>query len=828
MSRSAYPNALAQGTRITRYVIKEVLGQGTSGITYLASDKQGKSCTIKEYFPKAHVRRAQNGEVKPNSSDLAKNYDLAVENFSKEAQLIAGFDHPHLISVLDSFQANNTAYFVMPYYDGTTLDSFTISGETLEPDEARHLLGRMWSALEHIHKRKVYHCDIKPANIFITSETGEPILLDFGSAGSADRLGSDHYRAPEQIDGVGPIDERTDIYGLAASLYRLISGYLPADAEKRQKTMSDSGFDALAPLAENDELAAQFGQNFLGGIDKGLHLDPADRPASIADWRKDFAGQAAPTKTAPPPTPAKPKPETRQTAEETAGPTIAMAPESTPWFRYGVLGLILAAILAGGVYVVLQSDILKGEKTKEATAAAETKPAEPAPGETKPEGSKRLSRSEAWVKALEADSLEGYRTYLEQYPTGDNADKAREEIRRFDDEAFQRAERTGTISAYENYISQFPNGQHVTAARAKIQGIRDAQARAAQRARQEAADWQTAAAANTMTSYQTYLDKHPGGKNAETARQRMAEINKAQAETAAFDQAKSLGTKTAYQTYLNSYPQGKYVPQAMAALNAMTPRVGGTIKDCDICPSLVIVAAGGFQQGAGPDDTLARSNEKPERRVDFAHMFAIGTTEITFAQWDACVSAGGCTARPNDQGWGRGNRPVINVTWNDAQKYTAWLSQKTNESYSLPSESQWEYAARAGEIRPWLGGSAKGVCTFANGAGQETGTAWANTECSDPSADRTMAVGTLAANEFGLKDVLGNVAEWTMDCNTLNYRDAPADGSPDMRGACRQRITRGGSWFSGPRDMRLSSRAVLRQGDSNDFTGFRVIRKIRQ
>jgi len=606
----------------------------------------------------------------------------------------------------------------------------------------------------------------------------------------------------------------------------MITGTLPTDAATRMAARIENQEDPLPDLTSSDDLVSAFGAKFLAAVRSGMNLEIKDRPQSISDWKRLFAGTSQPVAQDRVATPA---PTSTQSAP-TAPQDKYFEPEGTPWFRYSVLGLFLAAILGGGAYLAISAiDWNKSGEEKTAEAEPEkrdetaTEEAEPAPA-----GTKRLTRSEAWVRALELDSLEGYREYLSLFSTGDNADKARAEIKRFDDEAFARAERTGTITSYQSYIDQFPNGAHVAEANAAMQVIRDARAAADRRARQEMDDWQSAAATNTISSYQSYLDKHPGGKNAPEAQRRIAEFEKVQADTNAFNAAKSLGTKTAFQTYLNSYPQGKHVPEAMAAIDGMTPKVGGNIKDCASCPPLTILASGGFQQGASPDDALARSNEKPERRVDFAKVFAIGVTEVTFAQWDACVTAGGCTARPSDQGWGRANRPVINVTWTDAVGYTEWLSQTTGETYSLPSESQWEYAARAGEGRPWLGGSAKGVCAFANGAGSETGANWANPECSDPTGDRTMPVGTLAANKYGLKDVLGNVAEWTMDCNTLNYRDAPSNGGPDMRGSCRQRVTRGGSWFSGPRDIRLSSRAVLRQGDSNDFTGFRVVRAVKQ
>jgi formylglycine-generating enzyme required for sulfatase activity/serine/threonine protein kinase len=828
-SSSAFANALTRGTKLANYEIRRVLGAGAFGITYLAKNSLGQQRTIKEFFPAGHVSRDTDGAVVTSSPDGAETFEQTRERFKDEAKIIVGLDHPNIVKGLDFFDANNTAYFVMPYYDGSSLDHFVVSGDPLEPAEAQHLLDRMWSALEHLHARDIFHRDIKPANIFIVSETGEPILLDFGAArivptgsqGPQTRVGSDHYRAPEQTSENGETGPWTDIYGLSATLYRLISGRLPVDAATRMAELVEGKPDTLTPLAADAALSQQFGKPFLAAIDAGMAVKRQDRPASISAWRALFKGASK----TPPVQPSSPSPSRQPNSDVQP---VGFEPEGTPWIRYGVLGFILAAIFAGGIYLASQSfDLGAGKtaepKTENATPVAEEEKPEPVPA-----GTKRLTRAEAWVKALETDTLQGYREYLSLFSTGENADKARVEIKRFDDEAYAGADRSGTMSAYQSYLDQFPNGAHVAEARAAMQAIRDAQAAANARARQEVADWRSAAATNTAASYQAYLDKHPTGKNAPEARSRLDNFAKSQADTSAFRQAENLGTKSAYQTYLNSYPQGNHVPAAMAAIDKLTPRVGGQIKDCANCPPLTIVASGGFQQGAGPDDAMARSNEKPERRVDFAGVFAIGVKEVTFAEWDACVSGGGCSNRASDQGWGRGDRPVINISWNDAKAYTDWLSRTTGETYSLPSESQWEYAARAGEIRPWLGGSTKGVCAFANGAGTESGANWANTDCSDPAGDRTMPVGSLAANKFGLKDVLGNVAEWTMDCNTLNYRDAPSNGGPDMRGSCRQRVTRGGSWFSGPRDLRLSSRAVLRQDDSNDFTGFRVVRTVKQ
>jgi formylglycine-generating enzyme required for sulfatase activity len=190
------------------------------------------------------------------------------------------------------------------------------------------------------------------------------------------------------------------------------------------------------------------------------------------------------------------------------------------------------------------------------------------------------------------------------------------------------------------------------------------------------------------------------------------------------------------------------------------------------------------------------------------------------------VAEGGCSTNPGDNGWGRDSRPVILVSWNDAVEFTAWLSTRSGQSYRLPSESEWEYVARAGEEGDWLGGDPLRACEYGNIAGAETGLRWQHAACGDAAGLETLPVGSLKANAFGLHDVIGNVAEWTLDCMNLSYLDAPADGSAWNRGICSSRMTRGGSWFTGTKDIRLPARFSLKNGDRNDFTGFRVVRKV--
>ena len=503
--------------------------------------------------------------------------------------------------------------------------------------------------------------------------------------------------------------------------------------------------------------------------------------------------------------------------------------ERAPWGRWILTALLIAAIVFGALW--LMRSVIVPEKTPNKPIIELTQE------NPKDEPVQKSSDDEAWVRALEKDTLEGYREYLELFPEGKHKEQAWAEINTYDNKAWSFAEQRNTLSGYEDYLEAWPEGLHASKARERIAEIK-ARAEAikkdaAERAARDAADWDKAAQENTIDSYGRYLTKQPRGKWVEEAQKRINQIKADQASSAAatadhqaWEAAMTANRVAAYEQYLNSFPKGGYVAQAIAAIEALKPAVGRTFSDCSACPTMVTLPSGNAQLGAGASETGARPNEKPGRPVTFSDMFAMSVTEITFAQWDACVSAGGCDARPSDNGWGRADRPVINVSWDDAQKYTSWLSNKSGFSYSLPSESQWEYGARAGDTGRLVGGSEAAICAFANGAGQESGLKWGNGNCTDPAADRTLPTGMLSANKFGLRDMIGNVSEWTLDCNTLNLRDAPTDGRADQRGSCNQRVARGGSWFSGVNDLRYSARLMQRRGDSNDFTGFRVIRKI--
>ena len=241
---------------------------------------------------------------------------------------------------------------------------------------------------------------------------------------------------------------------------------------------------------------------------------------------------------------------------------------------------------------------------------------------------------------------------------------------------------------------------------------------------------------------------------------------------------------------------------------------------CEGCPEMVVVPAGSFLMGSPRSEAKRGSDEGPLHRVALARSVAVGKYEVTFDEWDTCVREGGCGGyRPDDEGWGRGRRPVINVNWNDAKAYVKWLSEKTGEAYRLLSESEWEYAARAGTTTPFHTGE-----TISTEKANYNGKYTYGPGHKGKYLQKTTPVGSFSPNDFGLHDVHGNVWEWIEGCWNENYKDAPQDGSAWESGNCRERMLRGGSWNYPPEYLRSANRYEDAAGNRSNDYGFRVAR----
>ena len=267
---------------------------------------------------------------------------------------------------------------------------------------------------------------------------------------------------------------------------------------------------------------------------------------------------------------------------------------------------------------------------------------------------------------------------------------------------------------------------------------------------------------------------------------------------------------------------------------SVTPGSGQSFRDrlangqpCPMCPEMVVAPSGSFTMGSPVSEPerewWQKGTESPQLKVTISRPFAVGKFAVTFDEWDTCVADGGCNGyRPGDQSWGRGKRPVINVNWDDATAYAAWLSRKTGKTYRLLSEAEREYAARAGTTTPFWWGSSI-TPTQANYDGNYS---YAGGGSKGEYRQRTVPVDTFEANPWGLYQVHGNVWEWTEDCWNDSHNGNPGNGSARTTGECSRRVVRGGSWSNYPLDLRaairLRSPSVLRFS----FLGFRLARTL--
>lgn len=325
---------------------------------------------------------------------------------------------------------------------------------------------------------------------------------------------------------------------------------------------------------------------------------------------------------------------------------------------------------------------------------------------------------------------------------------------------------------YEAYLKAYPNGRFATLAHARIDRLR-------------------AAASKGDGKSDTQAQPHP--RAAAPASPPSAPVNTPKPAPVATVQSAPATPPTA-------------PPKTIAVQTT-----AHEIKDCSSCPAMISLNAGAFSMGSNSDDPA----ERPVHRVSIGQPFAIGKYEVTVGEWNACVAASGCP-HIDVEGDASAGTPVRNVSWDDAQLYAKWLSKTTTQPYRLPTESEWEYAARGGTSSPYWWGEKmqKGYADCK--------------ECGEPyRADSPVNAGSYAANPFGLFDMSGSVWEWVGDCWHGSFKGAPADGRMWDEAGCPARVIRGGSWKDGAAYMQSSTRFKYSASVRQSQNGFRVARDLK-
>ncbi|MEQ8322775.1 MAG: formylglycine-generating enzyme family protein [Rhodospirillales bacterium] len=260
------------------------------------------------------------------------------------------------------------------------------------------------------------------------------------------------------------------------------------------------------------------------------------------------------------------------------------------------------------------------------------------------------------------------------------------------------------------------------------------------------------------------------------------------------------------------YPDipAKDIPKAPVIAPGTQLKPGDIFRDCETCPEMVVVPPGLFVMGS-----KLHKSEMPTRVVRFRKPFAIGRFETLHANWQACLDAGGCTHKPDDHKWGTERKPVINISHDMVHGYADWLTKTTGKKYRLPSEAEWEYAAKAGtKSNYWFGdqvGENQVNC-------RKCGSPW--------SGIGNAPVGSFAPNPWGLYDMNGNAFEWVEDCWHETYDGAPKGPEAWVGGKCQFRVIRGGSWYYYSRMSRAANRQKNPGAVKSYWLSFRLVREL--
>jgi formylglycine-generating enzyme required for sulfatase activity len=323
--------------------------------------------------------------------------------------------------------------------------------------------------------------------------------------------------------------------------------------------------------------------------------------------------------------------------------------------------------------------------------------------------------------------------------------------------------------------------------------------------------WDSIKDSTQASDYEAYLKTYPNGRFAALAKARLERLRASASKPAtAIEPTRPAQGKAppefppapTTKAPMTPQPAAPSLPKASPGTAIATPEQ----KSCPNCPVMISLSPGSFTMGSNSSDP----SEKPAHHVTIKAPFAIGKYEVTVGQWNACVEAGACQRISNDAS---PNAPMRNVSWDDAQQYVKWLSTFGGKPYRLPTEAEWEYAARGGtSTRYWWGDQMR------------TGNANCK-ECGEPwQANGPTNVGTFAANPYGLYDMNGSVWEWVSDCWHSTYKNAPPNDQSWDEPNCRVRVIRGGSWREGASYMVSTTRFKYDASVRHSQNGFRVAR----
>ncbi len=765
------------GTRLNGiYIVERRIAVGGMGEIYAGrAAETGVPVAIKMIRPEL--------AADPNVIALFRREALALHQLRHEA-IVAYY-------VFSIDPALNAAYLAMEFVPGRSLSDMVREGP-LGFEFVRILQKRVAAGLQAAHKAGLVHRDVSSDNILLPD--GDPArakIIDFGIAkNKLDKstiigdgfAGKNSYISPEQLGMFGgEVSAKSDVYSLGLVLAEALLG--------RKIDMGGNLAEVVAKRESPPDLTG-VDRRMLPLLREMLDPDPERRPAMDDVATREVTGL----------TPAEALARDATIAQEISrraviGQNPSPPPQKTrPALVVG--GSALAAALIAAIGYMAWSNAGSGPAPRAGeplTTQAQPPTLSGSSAAAQEEQNRARERAEAAERQRQADlaAAEQRRTAQQQAEAAERqrqADLAAAEQRRIAQQQAETAERQRQADL------------------AAAEQRRAAQEQAAAAERQRQADLAALAAAEQRRSDQARDEQAQRDREAERLRlasQAIAEQQRQareRAEQADRVERERRASELETQRRLESEAEAARRPPQLASRgDAASPLPG--MRDCTQCPELVTIPEGVMRMGSNRDPS-----ERPIRPVT-VKPFVMSRYPVTVGQWRECVRAGGCP----DLGGGDDRRPVNNVSADDAARYVAWLSKATGRSYRLPSEAEWEYAARAGtETRYWWGEE----FSEDHAACRKCGASHA-----DP-----LPVGQFKPNAFGLFDMTGSVGQWVSDCWHRDYRGAPRDASSWGPGRCREQVVRGGSWTSDPADQTVTSRSFYDPSVRHPSYGLRVVR----
>jgi formylglycine-generating enzyme required for sulfatase activity len=694
---------LPQGSLLDggKYQIDYALGQGGFGITYQAVDLNlERPVAIKEFYPQAYVQRDhQSGGVSVAHAE-AETYQRWLGRFEREGRILARLNHPGIVRVYALFKEQATAYLVMELLQGKTLrDELDAQPDKkLPPERVEAMATAMVAALDTVHREGVYHLDLKPDNVMLTTD-GRIVLVDFGAARqdlsqepkqkSSTRALTPQYAPLELLNGQ-PVGPESDLFELGMILYESLTGEYPPTVLNR--------------LSQERWEPTRVGEPWRELLTQALRLERANRPQSVADWWQGYS-PAAPLPPEPP-IPVIPQPAAAQ-------PRIVETVVSPP--------------------VVAQT-------LQEAQA-----PAKPESRSTQVEPAKIQEKTEVAVR--EATPL-----------------------------------REKQVETPPQVPPHSPSGHSLNRRRLLFFGLMGT-------------GFGAAVISRLMSQNSSPVTESPATPESPSPDTLVAQP----LSPASFSSPATFNFET-----VTVNDVGQIIQRQQKTARYFTEDLGN-----GLLLEMLEIPAGEFMMGSPANEAARAIEEGPQHRVSVRRFF-MGRFTVTQAQWQQIMGN-------NPSSFNGHDRPVEQVSWNDAQEFCKKLSQQTGRKYRLPSEAEWEYACRAGTTTPFHFGPTI-TPELANYSGEYP----YGSAPKGKYRGETTPVGIFPANGFGLHDMHGNVSEWCKDAWHDNYQGAPTDGSAWGTGGDAS-LLRGGSWVNASSLCRSAFRNFENAGIRINFYGFRLI-----